>query len=305
MNLILTQKCNKNCSYCFALEDRKNSICCSDMDLDFAKRLVDDAAENNEPLKILGGEPTLYPHLKELLDYIKAKEMGPNLITNLMFDEDMANMIKEQLEQNPKMEILANFTELDIKNRYEIFKKNFEILNNDTRVYLSYTIDNKKPIKYHINYLTDHIEPFKKIKHIRISIMFPTEQSKYSILNDKEYGNTIYQVCKFLVNQGFICHFDCIILPCLFSNLEFIKLVHNKQVIFFVNCNRPVMDVFPNHECRYCYPCSEISTVYTDFETTFKELIYKYNEAYKRPDTCTKCNKCPGPCLALLEKVAQ
>lgn len=67
--LILTDKCNFRCPYCRGLR----FDCRGTMDLDIAKRNMDFWIATNglKNIRFSGGEPTVYPHLKEVVEYAK------------------------------------------------------------------------------------------------------------------------------------------------------------------------------------------------------------------------------------------
>lgn len=76
----VTTRCNMYCKGCY---NTVKSDKCIDIDLDKAKRIIDNLAE----LSVLsvsfgGGEPTLYPYIIELAEYTRSKNILPNMTTN-------------------------------------------------------------------------------------------------------------------------------------------------------------------------------------------------------------------------------
>ena len=83
INFHITDKCNYHCRYCFAKFHQQ------DLPLEDAKRVVDAvhdyfAANGIESgrINIAGGEPMLYPHLEEIIAYIKSRGILVSIITN-------------------------------------------------------------------------------------------------------------------------------------------------------------------------------------------------------------------------------
>lgn len=71
--LRVTNRCNKNCNFCFYINDPKPI---NDMSVSLLKEIIEKELNNcpeNSKLYVefTGGEPTLYKHLKESLDYLK------------------------------------------------------------------------------------------------------------------------------------------------------------------------------------------------------------------------------------------
>lgn len=76
----VTTRCNMYCRGCYNTVKSDGNM---DIDLNKAKRIIDNLAE----LSVLsvsfgGGEPTLYPHIIELAEYTRNKNILPNMTTN-------------------------------------------------------------------------------------------------------------------------------------------------------------------------------------------------------------------------------
>lgn len=86
----LTRKCNLRCNFCYAkkTEYMETAI----LEYENLKRIVDFCDEAKVKFIVFtGGEPTLYPQLIEILQYIKSKEhkMLPTIATNGIELEDL------------------------------------------------------------------------------------------------------------------------------------------------------------------------------------------------------------------------
>lgn len=86
INFHITDKCNYRCKYCFANFQRP------DLTLEDAKRVVDSICEYFEKnnihdgrINIAGGEPSIYPHLDEIIDYIYERGVRISIISNGSF----------------------------------------------------------------------------------------------------------------------------------------------------------------------------------------------------------------------------
>ena len=84
VNYHITNRCDYHCTYCFGkFEGQK------DPSLEDAKSIIDNIAEyfaqNNimdGRINIAGGEPTLYKHLDDLIDYICSRGISVSIVTN-------------------------------------------------------------------------------------------------------------------------------------------------------------------------------------------------------------------------------
>ena len=84
VNYHITNRCNYHCTYCFGKFDGQK-----DPSLDDAKSIIDNIAEYfarndivNGRINFAGGEPTLYEHLDELIDYASLLGISVSMVTN-------------------------------------------------------------------------------------------------------------------------------------------------------------------------------------------------------------------------------
>lgn len=78
--LNITRACNLRCDWCYALEQLAK---CQNMDLEYAKELADHLKSKGiNTIILIGGEPTLYANLFELIAYLKSIGMAVEMATN-------------------------------------------------------------------------------------------------------------------------------------------------------------------------------------------------------------------------------
>jgi len=82
MNYIITQQCNKHCSYCFANSSREDN---KHMDFEFYKKVIDESKSN---IKLLGGEPTEHPDFFKFLEYGLIKN-HVTIVSNFLFKDNI------------------------------------------------------------------------------------------------------------------------------------------------------------------------------------------------------------------------
>lgn len=83
ISIELTNKCNLECIHCYASSSPKEKH--PDITLDQYKEIISDAVSlgcNN--IQFIGGEPTLSPHLYDLLEYSSTKNLSIEVFTNLV-----------------------------------------------------------------------------------------------------------------------------------------------------------------------------------------------------------------------------
>lgn len=77
----LTNKCNLKCKHCYGGFACTNN---TNLNIDAIKQMIDNASKNGVyQFDITGGEPTLYPYLEELMEYVYNAGMLMRIFTNL------------------------------------------------------------------------------------------------------------------------------------------------------------------------------------------------------------------------------
>ena len=77
--LTVNRQCNLECKWCYAQQmDESNN-----MDLSKAKKLIDISVELGiKNFKLIGGEPTIYPHFYTVLEYLMEYDVSIVIVTN-------------------------------------------------------------------------------------------------------------------------------------------------------------------------------------------------------------------------------
>ena len=103
----ITERCNFNCLHCFHAADNNRNW--AEFSRDEALSLLREAEECGIPgIRLTGGEPTMYPHFREVLEQIMARGLVlKTLITNGAFlTEELLLFIKEL---HPNTQIMLSF----------------------------------------------------------------------------------------------------------------------------------------------------------------------------------------------------
>lgn len=99
-SIVLTEKCNLRCIYCFSDKTLVNQ----NLDIDVLKRFVIEYTkfEQIDMVIITGGEPLLYPFLKELIIFLKPYTKYISLLTNgLLLNKNLLEFLSNnQIELN-------------------------------------------------------------------------------------------------------------------------------------------------------------------------------------------------------------
>ena len=84
--ILITNKCNKNCKFCFVKSKRENAC---DMTMSSFKKVISALLDNNVSYVVLaGGEPTLHPQLSIFLNMITDANISFSIISNGSFTQE-------------------------------------------------------------------------------------------------------------------------------------------------------------------------------------------------------------------------
>lgn len=88
----LTSHCNRMCPYCYGPANF------NDLSLSEVKSIVDTLAKMGvKQIGLTGGEPLLYPHITDLIEYIFDNDIKIYLSSNCDYYSEFAHMIKEKI----------------------------------------------------------------------------------------------------------------------------------------------------------------------------------------------------------------
>ena len=94
--LTLNRQCNLRCRWCYASDTGFNSE--DNMNLNVAKRIIELCSSCGiRSIILIGGEPTLYKDIFDIIDYCKEKEIKTTLVTNgvLLSDKELVRQYIE------------------------------------------------------------------------------------------------------------------------------------------------------------------------------------------------------------------
>lgn len=158
----LTNKCNLKCKHCYGEFGCINN---TNLNIEDIKKMIDNASENGVyQFDITGGEPTLYPYLEELMEYVYNSGMLMRIFTNLTtYSEKFKKLIF-------KYGVKDIVTSIDscIKEEHEEFRGQKgcfdktlnaikELQKEDISISLNTMVGNhnKKHIKELVNFIND------------------------------------------------------------------------------------------------------------------------------------------------------
>ncbi|MBU1202247.1 MAG: 4Fe-4S cluster-binding domain-containing protein [Nanoarchaeota archaeon] len=312
---MINYECTEACDFCFqkgikfgsmmSFEDFKKAI-------DWLERLELFQKPENRKISLMGGEPTMNPKLKQMLGFLKEKNIKVIIFSNFVFNKKKIDFFDSSVIKgfvgtyNPKSFYRKNEHTLVEENIQELKKRGFEVK-------LSYNIT-KNNLDY--NYVLDACERHN-LKVLRFSTAFPNPDYTNDYLNFedlKDVGKEVISFVRESVRRNIKLDLDCTIPLCILGDekniLFFLKNVNAKNLI----C-RSVIDVNPDLSVYYCVPRSKDARVKSILSfNNLKEIneVFDIQNQFERKELfafpeCENCKYlirglCQGGCLSLKKR---
>ena len=290
MNLILTLDCNNHCAYCFQSQYKTVK---EEMSLEMLEKILKWAnCKENQPIRILGGEPTIYSLFSEAIDLINNYYLFNYklLISNLLGTEQNMNKVFKEVE-NKNLSLLINSTTDKDKEDLMISRLKTLVEIDPSAVCLSITLTPYEKInKQYIKHFYHLINMFPNIKKIRIGACIPGTNQKYERFNyDQLFINFLDNMPRDIDDITL----DCGLNKCILSDEFFKYYIFFREDIAY-GCGGPPMDLLPNGTAKYCFASPDEYIIdnifdYPNYNMLIRDM-YSKELSYKIKDE--KCQHC-------------
>jgi len=311
-NVLFTTYCNRNCKYCFA----KGKVDLGQEQGDPSKNLN---MENLETIihfykqsqldrfVVLGGEPTLNPDFKQMIDRILLEKDFKALVifTNGLMPDDVLTYLSNH--DDPRLGIALNLNNQNNHSPSEWTRVNNTMKALGKRVGLGVNI--YKPGQDY-DYLIEAVKAYGLKPHIRAGLTHPVVGSKNIYARQDDFPAIAADLVGFAekafqndINFSFDCGFQF----CMFS-LDQHKELLRFGVKFRSVCT-PIIDIGPDLGVWRCFPLlNDVAGQLDDFKRR-KRIIDAFEKKYRSFQRmgnmleCPQCiyrknELCSGGCLA-------
>lgn len=317
LNILITNFCNHNCSFCFASSQMADKVIKKEMSLSDFKKTLLKMKKNPEirVVKLLGGEPTLHSHFKEIVDLSLKDFSHVQIFTNGIFSDGLAQFL---ITKTPKVAFTFNIMTpgflLNPKIRLLVSQRIKELAKK-TRITLSFTFD----MNSDINLVFKAIGPetLALTHRFRLGFANPVVGGKnfYQLSDFPKMGKQLVYTVSTIrkMNPKNIISLNCGFTRCMFNQIQF-KYIKKEVGISGFGCfgKKSSFDLQTDLNAFHCFPFSSSDkspTQHRSFDNVNHAFLKKrffYLNKFRR-DECLKCrfygigkNKCPGPCIAFM-----
>lgn len=270
-NLYLTHKCRRGCPFCFARKVLAQSRNVNEiMTVAEITQLLSHFKGQFNVLGLLGGEPFLYPHLKEIINLLWEEHIAVKIFTSATdpLPEALTGITTEQALG--RMNFVVNvgtrdtYNDTQFRNLEKFFAK-FAPLST-----LSFTIFD---LHADPTYLFDMIDKYGLNRDIRVGIALPIYNGGNSYIPLEEYRNA----GKYFTNAALIAaerritlSMDCGFIACMFTT-EQIGLLEQLGAHVQFSCGA-ALDIGPGLKAWNCFPLFQLGCINALDAKTLQEL---------------------------------
>jgi MoaA/NifB/PqqE/SkfB family radical SAM enzyme len=316
MNILLTNKCNRKCPYCFAQErisypghENKNRADPFITKANFEKAAHFAKKSNVPVVGILGGEPSLHPAFLDLLQSAWNLKLHTKIFTNGLWDEAYIDFFKNGKERlKEKSLIIVNVNQPEESTQFE---KNAQAKLLSQIGYLCTLSFNIYREDFDPLFLIDYINKHKCKRLIRLGMAQPLAKMSSNFVEVDRYksiSKTIMKLAEECDRNDIRINFDCGFTLCMFSETELGRLML-ANARFKSDCD-PAIDIGTDLSVWACFPLSTFSSgMRLDEFEHIKNIADFFKDRFKRLyntgslDECVSCKyrkrkQCSGGCAA-------
>ena len=306
MNLLINTLCNLKCNYCFHGKDYvKRKDIKTEMSLKDIDKIIKWFNMPQEPINILGGEPTQHSQFIKILDLLdNYKYQQKFIMTNGIVNFDQFKRMVDS-----KFIFLINITTGLTTKQKEVLENNLKYIPYYFQVSINLH-ENDQNIDYELYLISKY-----NIQLVNINLPAPGRafSNKFNLDFSYNWGTYMYEVIKRIhsINPQIKYGTECSIPGC-YSNKEIYDiLVKNIKRFRTTKCTGN-FDIYPDLHSHWCPALEDVEELkidnifkYKDFMHLRADLNHKYAKYHRSLGVQCKAKEndcynieCNGPCAA-------
>jgi len=308
-NVLLTTKCNLNCTYCFAqqkLQDSRNQT----MSLTDVTKVIDFLQRSGHPIfRAMGGEPTLHPQFPRIMQMALEAGMRVDVLSNATWPESY-NTLFNRISPH-RLFFLLNIDHPDNypPKIWDRIQRNVGEVAPRGNVTMSFNIFETQP---RCEYLLDLVRCYR-IDKVRMSFSLPVLGARNTYLKLEDQKRVAPFVVDFVRQAkalGVEVKLDNVVPLCIFNHEQAGELLLEGVLDLKRNmrCD-PIVDIGPDLTVWCCFCLSKLWNRHLDEFQNLEEIQAYYREAMSLyqcrlfpMEECTTCQYrtlwgCQGGCL--------
>ncbi len=308
-NVLLTTRCNLKCPYCFAQEKlsegQKLSMAMTDVEkvMAFLKR------SNHQLFRVMGGEPTLHPEFRAILEMALRNGMRVDVLSNATWPESYNELFRRTSPRRVVFLLNIDLLERYAPNIWQRIEHNLAAICDRGSITLSFNLFEKQP---RCEYLFELTRKYK-IDKVRMSFSLPVVGANNACLRIEDYKDMAPFVVEFARRaeaEGVQVKMDNAVPLCMFNHEQAGELLLKGVIDLGRNMRcSPVIDIGPDLRVWCCFCLSKMWNRHLDefnnldeVRAHFQQAMGLYQDRLYPLEACNDCRwrkqwRCQGGCL--------
>lgn len=309
-NIIISDVCNLKCPFCFAreyLDAAQHESAFIPLDV-FEQRLDFLEHSDIQEIRLIGGEPTLHPHFREIVEMASARQKRLVVFSHGLIPERALVCLEALSPENCTVLVNTNAS----RNGYgptekEESQRTETIRRLGSKVLPGFTIYTPD---FEMGFLLELIETTGCKKQIRVGLAQAVLSTTNQYLHPKQYpavGQRLARFAELASSKAVRLELDCGFVLCMFSDDDR-QILRSAGTNLESRCN-PILDIGLDGRTIHCFPLTGRIESPPNHRMTAQELrkelssktrAYRTAGIYKECSDCQfKLNgSCSGGCLA-------
>ncbi len=305
-NLMLTNRCNYRCPYCFGMDRMVPRVPAADMSDEVFLGILEwlEKTHYSKAIHLMGGEPTLHPKFEWIVATLLERDYPITVFSNLATEQ--APAYAEKLADMP----VSWVVNVNPPSRWSDEQRcRIEQALSALKGKASVTF-NVMPGEDDDLWALDLVERFNLSRSIKVGFVLPTYTQVNYALSDDEYftvARKVVALAQEAVRHDVVLQYECGVPTCAFTDEQLGILWKCGSAVRSGCCSR--LDITPLGEVIYCLSLATVlSKPYYEFEDYdhakdwFETKLAPYRRLGRKIEcaTCTLMTpeKCNGACLA-------
>lgn len=302
-NLMVTNKCNLSCNYCFGVEQMYPRVPKEFMTREVYTSLLDWLERSGlNFFHIMGGEPTQHPDFLWLLRYAAERSFTVDIFSN-----GITEFSPEQMATARQYSHMWIVNVNNPKNYAPVMREKLERLMEvlAEKVVMTFNI---MSTDYDPGYLFEYINKYHLERTVKIGIALPTLHHSNVHARPEEFrdlSRSVVGLSALFKKEGVKAEFECGVPYCFFTEQDK-KALERNNFNYHSNCCS-ILDILPDGNVIYCLPLAKMLRLnFRDFPTydALRSHMHEYYRSYRSVGykksclTCAWKAECNGSCLA-------
>lgn len=260
-NVLLTQRCVRNCPYCFAKEHMEGKTIDDNLKWDDLIYVADFFIQSDSRvIHLLGGEPTLHPHYVDFVLYLIDRGLSVTTFTSGIMSPKKLKEMEQHLScyDHKKLAFVVNVNDpadspaTEIEKQKEFFGVFAKNSNPGFNIYKA---------DFSFDFIFDYYKTYPDLyKRIRVGLTHPIVGEKNYALPKEDMSKMAKKFISYipqLEEKGIVAGFDCGMPMCLFSDEEIGKMYKMTKGNLKFQCGSAI-DIGPDLSVWSCFPLANV-----------------------------------------------